>query len=181
LTIDRSGRWRFIATREIGIADGRQLVRGGHVLRLLKKKQQVLTVAGNLRSQDDLPELLVELNQLALEESGQPATGVEGEPTWNKETTCAAGKEKPLNAAGDKTPPAVPSRRPILLAVSLTSLAWLILAGGAALAWRQAAAGDLPGSAAAGHRHPSRYPHAAAHQGRGGRRGVAPWRLRTAG
>jgi hypothetical protein len=92
LTIDRSGRWRFIATREIGIADGRELVRGGHVLRLLKKNQQVLTVAGNLRSQDDLPEMLVELNQLALEESGQPAAGVEGEPRWKQGDDLHAGK-----------------------------------------------------------------------------------------
>jgi hypothetical protein len=84
LVIDRTGRWRFTATHELGMADGRELVRGGQTLRLLKEKQQVLTVAGNLRSQDDLAELLAELTQLALEESGQPGPGVEGERPWHE-------------------------------------------------------------------------------------------------
>ncbi|HSN76404.1 MAG TPA: hypothetical protein VL334_15115 [Anaerolineae bacterium] len=85
LTIDRSGRWRFTATHEIGLADGRELVRAGQTLRLLKEMQQVLTVAGNLRSQDDLPELLAELTQLAQEESGQTSPRAEGEPTWHED------------------------------------------------------------------------------------------------
>jgi hypothetical protein len=85
LVIDRSGRWRFTATRAIGLADGRELVRGGHTLHLLKENRQVLTLAGNLRSQDHLPELLAELTQLALAESGQPGPGAEGEQTWHKD------------------------------------------------------------------------------------------------
>ncbi len=84
LVIDRSGRWRFTATRELGMADSRELVRGKHRWRLSKEIQQVLTVAGNLRSHDDLPELLAELTQLALEERGQPAPGAEGELPWHE-------------------------------------------------------------------------------------------------
>jgi hypothetical protein len=84
LVIDRSGRWRFTATHEIGVADSRELVRGGDTWRLSKEKQQVLTVAGALRSQDDLPELLAKLTQLALAESGQPAPGAEGETPWRE-------------------------------------------------------------------------------------------------
>lgn len=84
LVIDRSRRWRFTATHEIGIADSRELAWGGDTWRLSKEKQQVLTVAGTLRSQDDLPELLAKLTQLALAESGQPAPEEEGEPPWHE-------------------------------------------------------------------------------------------------
>ena len=85
LVIDRSGRWRFTATHEVGIAGSRELVRGGHRWRLSKENQQILTIAGNLRSHDDLPELLAELTQLALEESGQTGPGAEGEQTWHED------------------------------------------------------------------------------------------------
>lgn len=85
LVIDRSGRWRFTATRAIDRADSRELVRGGQTFRLLKERQQVLTIAGNLASQHDLPELLAELTQLALEESGQPGLEAEGTPTWHED------------------------------------------------------------------------------------------------
>lgn len=85
LVIDRSGRWRFTATHEIGMGDSRELVRGGDTWRLSKKEQQVLTVAGNLRSQEDLPALLAELTQLVQAERGQPAPGAEGEPPWHED------------------------------------------------------------------------------------------------
>jgi hypothetical protein len=82
LVIDRSGRWRFTATREVEMADGRELVRGGFTMRLLKEKQQVLTVAGNLDREDSLPGVLAELTQLTLEETGQAGRDAEGEATW---------------------------------------------------------------------------------------------------
>ncbi len=82
LVIDRSGRWRFTATVETAIADGRELVRGGHTFRLLKEQQQVLTVAGRLDDPADLPSVLAELTQLALAEADQLSHKVEGEPTW---------------------------------------------------------------------------------------------------
>jgi hypothetical protein len=85
LTIDRSGRWRFTATSEIGMADGRELVRGSHTWRLLKEKQQVLTIAGHLSSQDDLAELLVELTQLARQETSPTNPEAEGEPSWDED------------------------------------------------------------------------------------------------
>jgi hypothetical protein len=85
LVIDRNGRWRFNATHEIGVADSRELVRGGDTWRLSKEKHQVLTVAGTLRSQTDLPELLAQLARLALAESGQPAPGAEGKPPWHED------------------------------------------------------------------------------------------------
>ncbi len=50
---------------------------------------------------------------------------------------AASEDERPVTPGGDETPAAAGSRRPILLAVLLTSLAWLIVAGGAALAWRR--------------------------------------------
>jgi hypothetical protein len=84
LVIDRSGRWRFTATHQVGMPGSRELVRGDHRWRLSKENQQILTIAGNLRSHDDLPELLAELTQLALDESGQPAPGAEGEPPWRE-------------------------------------------------------------------------------------------------
>jgi hypothetical protein len=84
LVIDRSGRWRFTATHELGMADSRELTRSGHSWRLSKERRQILTVAGNLCSHDGLPELLAGLTQLVLEESGQPAPGAEGEPPWRE-------------------------------------------------------------------------------------------------
>ncbi len=80
-----SGRWRFTATHEIGMADTRELTRGDQCWRLSKEKRHILTVAGNLRSHDALPELLAGLTQLALEESGQPAPGAEGKPPWHED------------------------------------------------------------------------------------------------
>ncbi|HSN76403.1 MAG TPA: helix-hairpin-helix domain-containing protein [Anaerolineae bacterium] len=50
---------------------------------------------------------------------------------------AASGDERPVTTSDDEAQPAAPGRRPILLAVLLTSLAWLIVAGGAVLAWRQ--------------------------------------------
>ncbi len=50
---------------------------------------------------------------------------------------AASGDERPVTTTSDEAPPAATGRRSILLAVLLTSLAWLILAGGAALAWRR--------------------------------------------
>ena len=85
LVIDRSGRWRFSATQETGIADGRELVRGGHTVRLLKQQQQVLTVTGRLDSVADLPALLAELTRLALEESGHTGPTADGEATWRED------------------------------------------------------------------------------------------------
>jgi hypothetical protein len=84
LVIDRSGRWRFTATHQVGMVDSRELAQGGHRWRLTKEKQQILTVAGNLRSHDALPELLAELSRLAQEECGPPAPGAEGEPSWRE-------------------------------------------------------------------------------------------------
>ncbi len=81
LTIDRSGRWRFTATSKIGMADGRELVQGSHTWRLLKEKQQVLTISGRLSSQDDLADLLAELTQRALQETNPTSPEAEGDPS----------------------------------------------------------------------------------------------------
>lgn len=85
LTIDRSGRWRFTATCEIGRADGRELMRGGQTWRILKKKQQVLTIAGRLASPDDMVELLAELTQLVRQETSPTSPEAEGEPSWDED------------------------------------------------------------------------------------------------
>lgn len=85
LVIDRSGRWRFTATRKTGMADGRELVRGGHALRLMKQHQQVLTVTGRLDSVTDLSALLAELTRLALEESNHTRPTTEGAATWRED------------------------------------------------------------------------------------------------
>ena len=90
LVIDRSGRWRFSAIQETGIADGRELVRSGHTLRLLKQQQQVLTMTGRLDSVADLPALLAELTRLALEESGHTRPTAEGAPTWREDPELRA-------------------------------------------------------------------------------------------
>ncbi len=84
LAIDRSGRWRFTATCAICAADGRELIRGDQTWRLLKEKQQVLTVAGRLSSQDELADLLAELTQLAQQETALLSPEAEGKPTWDK-------------------------------------------------------------------------------------------------
>ncbi len=84
LTIDRSGRFRFRATSELGRSDGRELVRGGQTWRLLKEEQQVLTIAGRLSSQDDLAELLTDLTQLALQETSPTGLEAEEEPSWDE-------------------------------------------------------------------------------------------------
>lgn len=85
LTIDRSGRWRFTATSRIGMADGRELMRCDQTWRLLKETQQILTIAGRLSSQDDLPELLAELTQLAQEETSPTGPRTEGKPPWHED------------------------------------------------------------------------------------------------
>jgi hypothetical protein len=90
LVIDRGGRWRFSATQETGIANGRELVRGGHTFRLLKEQQQVLTVAGRLDSVADLPALLAELTRLALEESRYTRPTAEGEAIWREDPELRA-------------------------------------------------------------------------------------------
>lgn len=90
LVIDRSGRWRFSAIHETGIADGRELLRGGHTMRLLKEQQQVLTVAGRLDSAADLPELLDELARLAQEETGHTRPPAEGTATWREDPELRA-------------------------------------------------------------------------------------------
>ena len=45
--------------------------------------------------------------------------------------------ERPVTDAGAVSQPAAAGRRPVILAVLLTSLAWLVLAGGVLLAWRR--------------------------------------------
>lgn len=90
LVIDRHGRWRFSATQKTGNADGRDLVRGGHIVRLLKQHQQVLTATGRLDSAAGLPALLAELTGLALEESGPTRPTADGEATWREDPELRA-------------------------------------------------------------------------------------------
>lgn len=58
LVIDHSGRVRFTAVRETRIADGRLVWRGQRQFRLLKEAQEVLTLASELTTGEELPELL---------------------------------------------------------------------------------------------------------------------------
>lgn len=85
LVIDRSGRWRFTATHETDLTAGRELTRGGHRFHLSKEKQQVLTVSGRLSRSDDLPQVLAELAQLALEETDQRSHEAEEKLTWHED------------------------------------------------------------------------------------------------
>lgn len=85
LIIDHSGQWRFTATHEVELAAGRELMRSGQTMRLLKEKQQVLTIAGRLASVDDLPTVLAELAHLAQEESDPPNHEAEGELAWHED------------------------------------------------------------------------------------------------
>lgn len=48
-----------------------------------------------------------------------------------------SGVDNPMADPGSVAPATPPGRRPVLLAVLLTSLAWLVVAGGALLAWRR--------------------------------------------
>lgn len=84
LTIDRSGRWRFTAICQSEMAGSREVERGDHTFRVLKEMQQVLTVVGNLESREDLPGMLDELTQLAMEETSQEDSPAAGELTWRK-------------------------------------------------------------------------------------------------
>ncbi len=85
LVIDRSGRWRFTATYALDVPSGRDVTRNGHSVRLLKETQQVLTMAGRVADQADLPGLLAALTQLALEETSVGAHHAEGPATWHVE------------------------------------------------------------------------------------------------
>lgn len=84
LVIDSRGRWRFTATREMIPGQRRDLVRSGRPFRLQREQQEVLTVAGKLHAQADLPEVLADLAELAVEASNPaaiPAT-TEGPDPW---------------------------------------------------------------------------------------------------
>ncbi len=84
MVIDRHRNWRFTVTHALEPPSGRVLVRGGHVLHMLREQQQVVTLAGRLEDQADLPGLLVELAQLALEETGASAHPAEGNTPWDE-------------------------------------------------------------------------------------------------
>lgn len=70
LVVDHSGRWRFTATRQLEPANSREVSSGGQALRVLRERPHILTVTGRLVHLDDLPEMLDQLTQLALEEAG---------------------------------------------------------------------------------------------------------------
>jgi hypothetical protein len=95
LVIDRSGRWRFTATQALDVPSDRDVTRNGHSLRLLKQTQQVLTMAGRVADQTDLPGLLAALTQLALEETGASAHHAEGTATWHVEKDPRAALNHP--------------------------------------------------------------------------------------
>lgn len=84
LVIDRSGRWRFTATRDIGQTDRRELIRRGQAFRLRNEKHQVLTIAGRLHSPNDMTEVLEELAQLAFEDADHSEPAAEGPLAWNE-------------------------------------------------------------------------------------------------
>jgi hypothetical protein len=90
MVIDRHRNWRFTVTRALEPAAGRVLVRGGHVVHVLREQQQVVTMAGRLEDQADLPGLLVELAQLALEETGVSAHPAEGTTPWEENSAPGA-------------------------------------------------------------------------------------------
>lgn len=90
MVIDRHRNWRFTVTRALKPPSGRVLVRGGHVLHVLREQQQVVTLAGRLEDQADLPGLLVELAQLALEETGVSAHPAEGTTPWEENSAPGA-------------------------------------------------------------------------------------------
>lgn len=84
LVIDRRGSWRFTVTRSLELAGGAVVERGGHVHHLLREQQMVITATGRLADQADLPGLLIELAQLALEETGASAHPAEGNTLWDE-------------------------------------------------------------------------------------------------
>ena len=78
LVIDRAGRWRFTATREIRPSAKRELVLGGRPFRLQQQEQHVLRIAGKLHTSTELPEILADLTQLAAQEESAHTDTVEG-------------------------------------------------------------------------------------------------------
>ena len=84
LTMDRSGRWRFTFTCALDRMDRHELSRGGHLFRLAKEKNHVLTVAGELHNQTELTELLDELSQLVQEETDTLRPPAAGDKPWNE-------------------------------------------------------------------------------------------------
>lgn len=65
LTVDRSGRFRFTATRLAQPPDTRQVHLGDRVYRVLREQQESLIILGALRSAGELSQLLSDLADLA--------------------------------------------------------------------------------------------------------------------
>jgi len=95
MVIDRHRNWRFTAVRALEPPAGHVLVRGGHVVHVLREQQQVVTMAGRLEDQATLPGLLVELAQLALEELGASAYSAQGAAQWDEHNAAKAIPSQP--------------------------------------------------------------------------------------
>lgn len=84
LSIDRSGRVRFVATRELLPPESRLLDRGGLKFRLQREDLQVTSIASKLESPADLPAVLGQLHGLALEHVGKLFSVQQGGTPWNQ-------------------------------------------------------------------------------------------------
>ncbi|MEA3337138.1 MAG: hypothetical protein U9R25_14610 [Chloroflexota bacterium] len=70
ISLDRSGRFRFTATRDVEAPLGERLSLGEREYRLLLETLQVLTIMGVMGSADELPEVLDQLAQLVQKPTG---------------------------------------------------------------------------------------------------------------
>lgn len=88
LSIDRSGRMRFVATREMLPPESRLLACGGREYRLLRKSVQITNITSKLESPADLPAVLAQLQGLALKHVGKQSSEPQGGTPWdqNQET-----------------------------------------------------------------------------------------------